>query len=224
MLPLGIVQVIVHLDGAWAHRPAGAFAWTERPDVFVGGPFSHGYDLRAAAGTSVISIEFSPSAAARYIPIPVERMTGQVVSPVDLFGSRCGEWLDQIQHSSSPQERARGTDLLLQACRRSAGDPAVAAALEHVRACGGVTTVAHLSTVAELSPAQFRRRFKAATGLAAKHFLRIRRLIAAVSLAQRRPHFPLAHVAHLCGYADQAHLGHDFQAIAACSPSQFLGQ
>ncbi len=51
---------------------------------------------------------------------------------------------------------------------------------------------------------------------------RIRRLQFALSLVSRDPAFRWAEIAGHCGYADQSHLIHDFEAFVGLTPTEFL--
>lgn len=60
---------------------------------------------------------------------------------------------------------------------------------------------------------------RAETGLAPKQVQRLGRFECSRSLVGRAP---LAEVAHVCGYADQAHLTRDWADLAGCPPSVWL--
>ncbi|NYI47208.1 AraC-like DNA-binding protein [Nocardioides aromaticivorans] len=60
---------------------------------------------------------------------------------------------------------------------------------------------------------------RAECGLAPKELQRIARLEVARRLLGRRP---LAEVAAVCGYADQAHLAREWRALAGCTPTAWL--
>jgi AraC-like DNA-binding protein len=56
-------------------------------------------------------------------------------------------------------------------------------------------------------------------GLAPKEYQRVARFEASRAVVGRRP---LAEVAAVCGYADQAHLAREWAALAGCPPSTWL--
>lgn len=60
---------------------------------------------------------------------------------------------------------------------------------------------------------------RAECGLTPKEFQRVARLQAARQTLGRRP---LAEVAAVCGYADQAHLTREWSALAGCTPTAWL--
>ncbi len=60
---------------------------------------------------------------------------------------------------------------------------------------------------------------RAECGLAPKEFQRVARVQAARRILGRRP---LAEVAAMCGYADQAHLAREWSALAGCTPTAWL--
>ena len=85
----------------------------------------------------------------------------------------------------------------------------------------GEIRIDQLSASLGLSTRQFQRRFKASSGLSPKQFLRTRRIRAtAVDLVENRDQNWAARAAEL-GFADQAHLTHEFVSLTNRSPSSF---
>jgi AraC-like DNA-binding protein len=64
------------------------------------------------------------------------------------------------------------------------------------------------------------RRFKTVFGTGPKRFARIARVEQV--LAARRRGSAWADIAYSCGFTDQAHLVHDFNAILGATPNDFL--
>ena len=56
------------------------------------------------------------------------------------------------------------------------------------------------------------------TGQSPKALARLIRFDAACAGLAAQPDGPLTALAHDCGYADQAHFNHEFQALAGCTP------
>jgi AraC-like DNA-binding protein len=76
-----------------------------------------------------------------------------------------------------------------------------------------------LARASALSLRQFQRRFHQATGVPPKLLARLVRFEAVCAAITAQPRPPMAVVAAAFGYADQAHLIHDVQALAATTPS-----
>jgi AraC-like DNA-binding protein len=90
------------------------------------------------------------------------------------------------------------------------------------RALARLTGVAPVSAVAA-EVGYSRRRLttlvKEETGLGSKEYQRVARFEASRALVGHRP---LAEVAAVCGYADQAHLAREWTELAGCSPTTWL--
>lgn len=109
-------------------------------------------------------------------------------------------------------------DLVATGCQY---DPAVAEAVRKMTAVPGEIRIDQLAASLGLSTRQFQRRFKASSGLSPKQFLRTRRIRAtAVDLVENRDQNWAARAAEL-GFADQAHLAHEFVSLTNRSPSSF---
>jgi AraC family transcriptional regulator len=67
-------------------------------------------------------------------------------------------------------------------------------------------------------PTHLARAFREATGRSIGEYRRLRRLIA-LALSLRCTQEPLASLARLHGYADQAHMTREFRRVAGCSPA-----
>lgn len=111
-------------------------------------------------------------------------------------------------------------DRTLAALAAQAGDGAPRS--EVARALALLTAGARVAEAAQ-DVGYSRRRLgtlvRAECGLAPKEFQRVARLeVARRTLGTR----PLAEVAALCGYADQAHLAREWRALAGCTPTDWL--
>ena len=101
---------------------------------------------------------------------------------------------------------------------RSDVDPQVMAAVALFETSRGEIRISAVAEKLGLSVRQFERRFKKCSGLTPKQYARTRRLrAAAVALAGDEPINWAERAAEL-GFADQAHLTHEFSAITGRSP------
>ncbi len=100
-------------------------------------------------------------------------------------------------------------------------DPEIAKAVRLIDAARGEIRVDDLALSVSLSTRQFQRRFKASSGLSPKQYIRARRIRAtAVSLVEKQDQ-NWAHRAAELGFADQAHLTHEFTSLTNRSPISF---
>lgn len=100
-------------------------------------------------------------------------------------------------------------------------DEAVAIAVQFIEENQAQVKVEEIAAAVNLSRRQFERRFAAAAGLTPKQYLRARRIRAtAVNLVENRAE-KWANRAAKMGFADQAHLAHEFSALTQSSPGDF---
>jgi len=100
-------------------------------------------------------------------------------------------------------------------------DEKIAQALKLIEETGGEIKIAELAEQVNLSPRQLERRFKKSSGLSPKQFARTRRIRAtAVDLVENND-MNWANRAAEMGFADQAHLTHEFVAVTKRSPNSF---
>lgn len=78
-----------------------------------------------------------------------------------------------------------------------------------------------LARIAGLSVAEFARRFRAATGESPHAYLTRRRIERAQDLLRHEAALPLADLAVMLGFADQAHFSRRFRQVTGTTPSRF---
>lgn len=85
----------------------------------------------------------------------------------------------------------------------------------------GEIKISALAEKLNLSPRQLERRFKKSSGLPPKQFARTRRIrAAAIDLVENKK-INWANRAAEMGFADQAHLTHEFVSVTKRSPNSF---
>lgn len=206
VLPDGCVDVLWR-DGAL--RVVG-------PDVTAAHP-----DL--APGAHVLGARFRAGAARAWLGLPLSELVGRAVALEDLWGRAAADMAARVQEARDPLGQARAFHQeLLAASRRVA--PAEARAAELFRLCGlpvedGARALAIRKRL-DLSERSVRRLCHDHFGYGTKtlerilrfqrFFARLRGLPGAASLAV---------LAAEAGYADQAHLGREVQALCGITPA-----
>ncbi|TDE09632.1 helix-turn-helix transcriptional regulator [Jiangella asiatica] len=225
-LPTGAAQIVVNLaddhlhwyDGArlddeHATAGAGLCAALDRPI---------GVDTVDQAATA--GVVFRPGGVAAFVDPPVHVLTDPVTGLDDLWGVD-GACVRERVLTAAPAPAARLAVLervlldRLARAGRFAPDPGLGfavGALARGAAVGSVVDRVGLST------STFQRRFRGAVGLSPKRFARVRRLQRVLSERGADPvDVDWALVAATHGYADQAHLIHEFRALTGVTPGRY---
>lgn len=168
-------------------------------------------------------IRLSPAACARILGSDPARMEHHRWAPeLDSaeYGFLDGQLLGDLATATTLDDAAIifGRRLFGLKIDHTAVDQQVLAAVAIIEANRGEIRVAAVAEELGLSVRQFERRFKRTAGLTPKQYARTRRLrAAAVVLAGDDP-INWAERAVELGFADQAHLTHEFSAITGRSP------
>lgn len=100
-------------------------------------------------------------------------------------------------------------------------DAKTAQAVEIIEETGGEIKISELAAQLNLSPRQLERRFKKSSGLTPKQFSRTRRIRATAMDLVENKNINWANRAAEMGFADQAHLTHEFVSLTKRSPNSF---
>ena len=101
-------------------------------------------------------------------------------------------------------------------------DPAVLNAIHHLLRTEGRIRISEVSAALALSPRQLERRFDAAMGVSPKAFASLMRYQLLWQDMALSPRFDPLDAVDRFGYADQAHLLHDFRKRHLMSPREAL--
>lgn len=163
-----------------------------------------------------LQVDLTPLGARALFGVPMRQLTNQVVPLADLLD---GQLAQQLAEISTAQDRFDLLDVLIAArlADAPARDPAVAWAYQRIAVSRGRIPVSQLVEETGWSRQHLAQRFRDQVGLTPKVVARVLRFEHAASLLPVRP---LADVAAVCGYADQAHLNREFRDLAGCSPRE----
>lgn len=100
-------------------------------------------------------------------------------------------------------------------------DSKIAQAVKIIEEKGGEIKISELAARLDLSSRQFERRFKKSSGLSPKQFSRTRRIRATAMDLVENNNINWANRAAEMGFADQAHLTHEFVSLTKRSPNSF---
>lgn len=197
----------------------------DRVHSFASGLCLKPAQITSAGGCSCLEITLTPLGARRLFAMPMHALAERVV-PLDDLGDaglvalreRLGEeshWLQRLAIAEA---------FLLGRLRETAPpSPTVEWAFGRILARGGDMRMDRLAEGIGWSRKHLAARFREDVGLPPKAVARIARFCHAQSLARKSAAIGWADIAAACGYADQAHLVREFQALAAAAPSAWLG-
>jgi AraC-like DNA-binding protein len=128
---------------------------------------------------------------------------------------------ERVMESGSSSERiACVENFLFQNLRQDREDPVFSRASSWLRRNPGLR-MRKLASLLGVSERHLSRGFRATYGTSPKQYARLARIEKVV--AARKSGLGWTDVAYACGFADQAHLIHDFGAIVGGTPVEFFG-
>jgi AraC-like DNA-binding protein len=221
LLPTGAMHLAIRVAG----DPVRVF---DGPDdaagramgrAVVGGARAAPYLRDRSPGARSVGAMLRPGAARLLFGASAGELAGRHTALADLWGDAAVATLsERLALEGDPARRLELLEALLAARlpRVTALHPAVAEALARLPSEAVATVVARTGRSHRHVVALFRD----AVGLAPKAYARVLRFQRAAAALRGSP-APVAEVALACGYADQAHLGREFLALAGVPPARF---
>jgi AraC-like DNA-binding protein len=191
---------------------------------------SHGAVLEGAASRArvidtrlqrcLMSVDLKLGGAAAFFRAPLSEARDELVELDHLWGSDGARLRERLLEAPTPAAKLQVVEdvLLDHLIRRDDPDPAIpfAAALFERGA-----SVSEVSSRVGLLPKTLVRRFLAFVGLSPKRFSRVRRLQRVVGSIRDPADVDWCEMAAVHGYADQAHLVHDFRELTGITPTAY---
>ncbi|WP_258535003.1 helix-turn-helix transcriptional regulator [Streptomyces sp. PT12] len=176
----------------------------------VAGPDTRAYDVERVPGTLTVGVRFAPGTGPRVFGVPACELTDRRVPLADLWpaSARVAELDERVAAAADPGAALEA----VAAARLAGGEPDAVWRRGAVAALARGTGVRETAERLGLSERQLRRRSLAAFGYGPKTLARVLRMQRALALA--RGGTPLAEVAAVAGYADQAHLAREVKGLA----------
>jgi AraC-like DNA-binding protein len=188
--------------------------------AMTSGPWLEPLVVPVEAGSHYWGVRCRPEAGALVLGTDPERLANRT-QPVSLFSPRlANEFQDAIRSVDTYQDAVAAMDRIFAAHLSGAPQPdsVVQLAVNLLVADRGETSIGLLATRLDISARTLRRRFRAATGLTPKQFARICRFRHAALTLIQSDHPGWAQVASGTGFADQAHLIHEFKDLTGLTP------
>jgi transcriptional regulator GlxA family with amidase domain len=149
--------------------------------------------------------------------------------PLDaLWGALAAETRERL--AAAPRGAGRVTvleDALRERLRRASpavparGCAATAEAARLIARSDGRRSVRDLAATVGIGERRLEQLFHAHVGLSPKAASRLARFRASVRVLRHEPALRWSAIAHACGFADQAHLTHEYRALTGLTPRAF---
>jgi AraC-like DNA-binding protein len=172
----------------------------------------------------VVGIQFRAGGAFPFFRMPVCELEGESFALDDLWPMRAGEIRARLLAAESVDAMFAILEccLLDQLVRPLELHPAVTYALEQFRSPARSSSVAAVTARIGLSQRRFIQLFHQQVGLTPKTFSRVRRFQRVLCSIHAKREVDWAQLALDCGYYDQAHFIHDFQAFSGLTPRIYM--
>gem|GEM_PF-6825282 len=222
MLPLGTVQIIFQTKGSTFHNTSFTVDWETRPEVFIGGPYEAGYQMKFSGTTGIFCLIFKVGKSRHFMSFGTDHLTNQLVHPEELWGQEGKELIEKIFASNGNLERIH----ILEEFLLSRLKPLDRTPMEQVIAIlysnKGITSINKLRSISGFSKTHFRRKFKEDIGLNPKQLRKIVRINAAVNCYLKNPKLNFTELAYHFDFFDQSHFIKEFKSVTGQAPRDLL--
>ena len=220
-VPFSGLPLIVSFGPTIDVAPAGGPEHGRRVTSFLAGLHDHAVVTAYEGPQAGVQADLTPLGAAVLFSGLAAAVANRVVDLADLLGSEAGRLEERLALAPDWAARFDLLDAVLMARLASARRPApeVRHAVGRILSSRGAVPIARLAHEAGWSRKHLTSRVRAELGLSPKTLARIARFEHAVARIGEAA--SLADLAATCGYADQAHLGHEFRALAGTTPGAY---
>ena len=216
VLPTGTVEILFHYGDRFSHVEPDRV--TVVPRSYVTGQRSRPVFPRPTGRVGIVLVSLFPWGLSSLFPEGADTLDGYVDLALLLGQSRISELEERLLSADGSAHRIRLVESFLLALRgEGAGDTRMIAAARRLASATAPRSVRDIAGELSMSRRHFARLFRATIGLQPKTFSRVMRFQRAMRL-RRGGNVPWAGIAAECGYADQAHLAHEFKRFAARTP------
>lgn len=213
LLPMGNTELVIDLRATSPVRVP-----------LICGPHSESFVIDTAPQAALLGVHFKPGGAFPFFKVPAGELHNMRLRLDTLWTGRAPALRERVLEVPTPLARFQILErfLLAQAVRPLARHPAVDFALRAFRDVSQAPSVSAVVDRTGWCQRRFIEVFRNEVGLTPKLFCRIVRFQQVLQLLHRRRQVDWPAVAVACGYYDQAHFIHDFQAFSGLNPTTYL--
>jgi AraC-like DNA-binding protein len=224
VLPDGSMQLIINLAEDWlgVFDPSKPTVRRTLGGCLVSGARSESVVIDTSCQKAIMGAAFRRGGGFPFFRLPASALHNEQVSLDVLWGSRAGELREKLLEAQTPEARFQILErALLEQAATFSRHPAVAFALNEFGKVPHNRTIGEVTNQIGLSQRRFIQVFSDEVGLTPKLFCRVRRFQETLQVIRRERVINWAALAFDCGYFDQAHFIHDFQAFSGISPTTY---
>jgi AraC-like DNA-binding protein len=187
--------------------------------------FDHTWLAGILAGPTVsvvLGVRLRPAGAYALLARPMREVSGLILDLRDLVGPAARDLADRCRDATSVETRFRAaaTWVADRIARARGVTPEVAWSAARIERSGGGVPIAQLRRETGLSKTRLVGTFREQIGVAPKRYARLVRFRRATALLDAVAS-PLADVAVVAGYYDQAHMNTEFRELSRLTPRQY---
>ena len=228
LMPDGSVEMVINLreNESRIYDPKNVEKCQRLPGALICGPHSSFFVIDTAEQDSVMGIHFKPGGAFPFFDLPADELHNLHVSLEDLWGTEASLLRERLLEAPTPEQKfcVLESCLLEKAFKPLERHRAVEGALALFYNIHTAPAVAEVSDHIGISSRRLIQLFSHQVGLTPKLFCRVRRFQRILQLIHQGGEFDWAGLAAGCGYFDQAHFIHDFNAFSGMTPSIYLAR
>jgi AraC-like DNA-binding protein len=192
--------------------------------AFVGGLHTHAARIRHSGRQHGIAVELTPLGARAVLGMPASELTSRVVDLTDVLGVRGRQLTERLGNELDWRSRFAALDTALSRRLREKATPGpeVRRAWEWILERHGTEPeVDRLAKHVGWSRRHLTARFRREVGLPPRQLSRVLRFERSCEFLRRKAAGTYADLAVRAGYFDQAHMTHEWQRLAGCTPSEW---
>jgi AraC-like DNA-binding protein len=180
------------------------------------------FAIRPRGPLGVVTVRLKPEGASRLARASMHELLNVKIGLRNIFKDHDIALLEErVMESGSSSERIACIEsFLFQNLRQDREDPVFSRASSWLRRNPSLR-IRKLASLLDISERHLSRGFRATYGTSPKQYARLARIEKVV--AARKSGLDWTDVAYACGFADQAHLIHDFGTIVGGTPVEFFG-
>lgn len=226
VMPTGTAELVInlHADQFRIYDPQNPTSFKSFRGSLAVGPHSEYFVIDTDSQAAIIGLQFKPGGAFPFFKVAAHELRDRHISLDDLWGNAAAELRDRLLEAPTPAAKFQTFEkvLLRQLVRPLELRPAVRLALGEFQTRPNAKTIADLAVESGFSPKRFNQIFSEEVGLTPKLFWRVKRFQAALGQVYHGREVNWSDLSLSCGYFDQAHFNHDFQAFSGLNPATYL--